>query len=302
MRRVRNTAILLAAVMFSLMSISPHAHADILPEPQDENSPPETFDEAVVRAKTTMVGAPHKALEFARAAERLAKNAELKEARETSLWLQSEALTRLNRPDEARPLIERAIALLDDHTTKLGGDLLLARGRIERMSGDEGKALEAFQAAYLIFVNRDEKRGQAIALQSIGTLYDSAHQYERVIEYYERASTVFSDGAILDLVSLNNRANAYRELERYDEARQMLSKSLAMAEESSSPLLQARILTNIAVLEVRRGNFDAAEKAIEQGLALAKADEAKGWRPFLWGARAQLEFARNDLAASRTQR
>ena len=258
----------------------------------------QSFEESVAAAKASMAGAPMQALDNAQLAETLAAKSDIPNALTTALWLQSEALTRLNRADEAQPIVERAIALIEDEKSKLAGDLLLARGRIERVLSQEGNALESFQAAYRIFETLDEKRSQALALQSIGTLYDSARQYERVIEYYERASDAFSDGAILDLVSLNNRANAFRELERYDEARQMLDEALAMAKKSSSALLQVRILTNIAVLNVRRGEFDAAEEAIKEGFVHAKSDDAKGWTPFLWGASAELELARDRIAAA----
>ncbi len=263
-----------------------------------------TFADAVDVAKREMAGAPLTALENAQEAERLAADATELDALETALWLQGEALTRMNRAEEARPIIERAIAQLSDRSSKLAGDLLLARGRIERVVSEEGKALESFQAAYKVFEPLGEARSQALALQSIGTLYDSAHQYERVIEYYERASDVYSDGAILDLVSLNNRANAYRELQRYDEARQMLTEALGMAEASGSALLQARILTNLAVLETRSGDYAAAEDAANRGLEQAQHDQAKGWAPFVWGAKAELEMARGrtDAALEAIQR
>ncbi|MEL7488026.1 MAG: ATP-binding protein, partial [Pseudomonadota bacterium] len=257
------------------------------------------FEIAVADAKKSMAGAPLTSLDKSMEAERLAASSSVPDALATALWLQGEALTRLNRAGEARPVIERAIDQLDDVSTKLAGDLLLARGRVERIQSEDGKALECFQAAYRIFEALGENRSQALALQSIGTLYDSARQYERVIDYYERASQAFSDGAILDLVSLNNRANAYRELERYEEARAMLVEALAMAEASGSSLLQARILTNIAVLDIRRGEFDMAETAIEEGFIHVESDEAKGWAPFLWGARAELELARDRVDAAR---
>ena len=258
------------------------------------------FEAAVDAAKQAMATAPQTALEKARQAEKLVPDATTPNALATTLWLQGEALTRLNQVDEAAPLIKRGIAMLDGQSTKLAGDLFLARGRIARIKGQEGMALEDCQSAYRIFERLGEKRSMAIALQTIGTLYDRARQYDRVIDYYERASTVFSDGAILDLVSLNNRANAYRELNRLDDARVLLTQALAMAEEAKSALLRARILTNLAVLNIKRGDFDAAQGAIEAGFALTQSEEAKGWTPFLFGASAELELARGRLDAARS--
>ena len=258
-----------------------------------------SFDEAVAAAKASMMGEPNKALENAVLAENLAANATVTDALATSLWLQGEALTRLNKPDEAAPIIERAIAALSGDASKLAGDLRLAQGRIQRVLGQDGAALESFQEAYKIFEPLGVARSQALALQSIGTLYDNAHQYERVIEYYERASEAFSDGAMLDLVSLNNRANAYREMRRFEDAHLMLEGALEMAEQSGSNMLQARILTNVAVLEVRHGELEAAEEAIERGFKKADNDDARGWAPFLWGARSELEFERGNLIAAK---
>ena len=267
------------------------AQAESTPAPSQPTATTENinpFNGAVTAAKKSMAGAPATALEHAQKAEDLVAQANVENALETTLWLQGEALTRLNRLDEAQPIIARAIDLLGDSPTKLAADLLLSQGRLQRNKSQEDLALASFQSAYSIFEELGEKRSQALALQSIGTLYDSAHQYQRVIEYYQRASEIYSDGAILDLVSLNNRANSYRELQRYDEAQAMLEQAFEMAKSSGSHLLQARVLTNMSILAIRRRDFDAAQRAIEQGFEHVKNEDAKGWAPFLWGARAEL--------------
>lgn len=260
------------------------------------------FEEEITTAKKSMMGAPQTALDAARRAETLAKNenfgTDKKQALATSLWLQAESLTRLNKPEKAAPIIERAMLQLDDRQSKLGGDLLLSKGRLSRVLGRDDEALNSFQSAFAIFEEIGANRSQAIALQGIGTLYDDAHQYRRMIEYYAKASEVFSDDAMLDLVSLNNRANAFRELGEFDKAHALSSQALGMAVESGSEMLQARILTNIAVIEIRAGHFDDAATAIEEGLIKIENPEAEGWAPFLWGAKAELELARGDLSAA----
>lgn len=260
------------------------------------------FEEEITAAKKSMMGAPQKALDAAQRAETLAKDdnfgADKKSALATSLWLQAESTTRLNRPVDAAPIIERAMLELDDRKSQLGGDLLLSKGRLSRVLGRDNEALNSFQSAFAIFEEIGSDRSQAIALQGIGTLYDDAHQYRRMIEYYAKASEVFSDDAMLDLVSLNNRANAYRELEEFDKAQALSREALDMAVASGSDMLQARILTNIAVIEIRAGRFDEAATAIEEGLVKIENPEAAGWAPFLWGAKAELELARGDLSAA----
>ncbi|MEO1041130.1 MAG: ATP-binding protein [Pseudomonadota bacterium] len=256
---------------------------------QDEEIHP--FDKAVAEAKKAMAASPMAALKHAQRAETLAPEVTRPGSLASSLWLQGEALTRLNQPQDALPIISRALRLLNNPSSQLAGDLALSMGRIERSQGDVGKALQSFQSAYRVFEGLGETRSQAIALQSIGTLYAMAYQHDRVIDYNLRASDVFSDGAILDLVSLNNRANAFRALDRFDEAVAMFNEALTMAEESGSALLQVRILTNIAVTQVKREDYAAADEAIERGFSLANSAETQGWLPFLWGAKAELACA-----------
>ncbi len=302
---------LIIATAAALMAAAPGASAlvDAVEEaPADEVAVDEagvvagdgaTFQDAITAAKAAMMGAPQTAYENGLAAEKLAASAAASDALATSLWLQAEALTRLNRAEDARAVVERAFAALKDASSKLAGDLMVARGRIARVLGEDGSALENFQSAYRIYNSLGERRSEAIALQSVGTVYQNARQYERVIEYYARASEAFSDDAMLDMVSLNNRANAMRELERHDEARALFDEALQIARTMGSDLLQARILTNIAVLETRRGAFDEADLALTEGFAKLSTGEARAWAPFLWGARGQLSFAKGDLEAAK---
>ncbi|MEO1658507.1 MAG: ATP-binding protein [Pseudomonadota bacterium] len=297
-------AILIAAAALFATSNAAWLDGETTAPKTEAAAPLPPFDQAVADAKKAMATSPMTALAHAERAEALAPELGPPDALTSVLWLQGEALTRLNRPDDAQPVIERAISLLMDPSSKLAGDLLLSKGRVERVKGEVGPALESFQSAYRVFEDLGEQRSQAIALQSIGTLYSKARQYQRAIEYNERASAVFSDGGILDLVSLNNRANAYRELEAFDEANGMLSQALTMAEASGSALLQVRILTNVAVNHVERKDFEAAETALSKGFALATSEETKGWLPFLWGARAELACALNqgDVALQAIQK
>lgn len=262
----------------------------------------DAYDNAVAIAKKNMMGAPDAALEKAQDAENIVRgfpnSARQREALATSLWLQAESITRLNRPVESAPLIAKAFTYISEEVSPLSGDLLLARGRNARILGDVARALESFQAANGIFAKLGNARKEAIALQSIGTLYANARLYDRVIEYYSTASRVFSDDATLDLSSFNNRANAYRELGSFDEARRLFDASLEMAQALESDMLQARILTNIATLETRRGNFIAAESAITQAVEHAQIDGARGWLPLAYGARAELALAQNDFNGS----
>ena len=221
------------------------------------------------------------------------------EALTTAYWLQAEALVRLNRASEAGAFAERAAALIDPAAdTKLRADLSLTRGRIARRAGRVEEALSFFHDAHGLFVEADEARGQAIALQSIGSIYNDAGAYERVLDYYARAEEAFADDARLALVSLNNRGNALKMLGRYDEALGMFAQALAIAEARDSDFLRVRILTNIAAVHVAAGALDGADTVIADALALARRSNQRSWQDFVLGVRAQARAARSDEAGA----
>jgi len=83
------------------------------------------------------------------------------------------------------PLLNRALETIDKETSesKLGGDLLLARGRVSRLNGHVETALESFHEAHEIFATLGIARSQSIALQSFGSFYNDVRSFERALEY-----------------------------------------------------------------------------------------------------------------------
>ena len=246
---------------------------------------------------------PTRALEEAENAETIAMGLPSTEGRTTGLvhawWLQSEALTRLGRPRDARPIAQHAINALGDDASasRLHADVLISLGRSSRQIGEFGSALASFQRAFEIFREIDQPRGQAIALQAIGSIYNEAHQFERAIEYYIQAYDLYRDRS-LDLSALNYLANAFRNLQRYEEARGYYERALASAEELQSAVLQVRILNNLATLLVSMGRLDDADAVLERAFAAAEDIEGAEWERFLWGVRAQTAWGRGDLESA----
>jgi len=251
-------------------------------------------------AKQSMMADPEQALRHAQSAETLARRAEAsahqKQDIATAFWLQAEALLRLNRSEEAAPLIERAIILVGNRKTreKLGGDLMLTRGRVSRDKGDIEDALKSYQEAHDIFAALDVSRSQAMALQSIGSIYNDARDYDRVVEYYQRSAEVFSGDPALDMSATNNLANAYKSMGEYEKAETYFNKALTLAQGFNSPMLEARILTNIAFVQFLAGKVDDAKDTLEIGFEASARADTDAWEPFLWGVQAHIDFANQD--------
>lgn len=273
--------------------------------PADKLARPAAFDEHIQAARSNMMGAPDQAVAEAEAAERIgrampASDAQ-KEALASALWLKAEALNRMNDPETATPVITEALALAEGLIleTALRGELLLTAGRISQARGDVQSALENYLNAHAVFLEYDNKRKQAISLQNIGGIYHDAHDYERALAKYDEAAQSYDQDNSFLMVNHNNRANALRGLKRLDEAREEYAKALDLAQGFNSPSLNARILSNLAATQYENGEIDAADETANLGLEQIPDDMETEWEGFLWGVKAQVEYARGNYATAR---
>ncbi|WP_417471209.1 EAL domain-containing protein [Maricaulis sp.] len=264
-----------------------------------------TFQSEVAAARASMMATPNVALSHLTAAEALLaaepERTDSDTAFATLWWLQSEALTRLGRPLDAEPVAERALARLGDtpEPTKLFADILVSLGRVNKVTGEYGRALENFQRAYEVYRAIGDSRSESIALQSMGSIYTDARQYDRAEHYYIDAARRHSGDASLDLAVNNNLGNVYRELGQYDEALEHFEQARTLAAEMGSGILQARILNNIASLHISFGDFNAAEIAVDEAVSHIDDPAQSEWARFLWGTRARIAYGRGDYRLAR---
>jgi len=287
-------AVLVAALGSASADAGPRA-----PVPSDAAA---QFDALVAGTKKAMMADPKTALAAARRATALAeswqRSGEQQEAVATGLWLESEALTRSNRIAEARAALDRAIAIAsaDHKPTKLDGDLALSLARAARTASDIPLSLKSLQKAYGIFDALHEARGQSMALQGLGVIYQQARDFPRAIDYFARAAEVYSDDRSLRLSIANNMALAFQDAGRFAESLKQYRSALAEARALKSPFLEARILTNIAFTETKVGDLRAAAKAVGEAQKLLGRTSDSDWAPFIWGVKAEIDFERGDWA------
>ncbi|MEE4208144.1 MAG: ATP-binding protein [Parvularcula sp.] len=231
-------------------------------------------------AQARLIADPEAGLELARDAELSLRRGTDPDPDPTlmqrSAWLQAEALFRLNRLSEAAKLLETTLTQFPPDETALSGKLLITQGRIARARSDTALALQSFQNAFTIFNALDERRYMAISLQSIGILYSQARQFERAIDYDERAVLAYPEDQQIRAASLNLRGNAYKAMERYTEARQYFEAALDLPAFAAAPPLSLRLLSNIAALEHKAGNDEAVRELIERAEAIASGGDEEG--------------------------
>lgn len=261
-------------------------------------------DTRLAAAKAAMMGDPAGALTLSTQALALAKaDTGPRQAEEIAAaqWLQGEALLRLNRPDEAAPVIAAGlgVAARKVPNTKLHGDLVMTQAALEADRGQVQSALRDFQAAYRIFGKAGHSRGQAVALQNIGSIYQDAHDYRKVLHYYAQSAEAYPADQLLRLSAANNIGNALMSDEQYGRAVTEFQKAREIARQMASPQLEARIVANQAIAEAHLGHADAARGLIDAANALLRPlSDARGAQRSVMKATVQVELARGHPKAA----
>ena len=265
--------------------------------------PPTPFEAAINRAHDAMMADPKTALAASRQALALAGSSPGDPALRiaTAQWLEGEALIRTDQVRQALPIIEQALAVAAAREPKgqLHGDLMMSEGDAMGTLGDVQKALEDYQGAFDIYAAANSPRGQSRALQDLGSIYQDAGDYERVLKYYAQAAETYKADPKLLTAALNNKARAYTELGRYDEAISAFHAALAVARKMNSVTLQANIESNLAATEVKAGRLADAQADIQRGLRYA-AGGAPEELPGLWGVAAEVALKQGTPEEARS--
>ena len=267
-------------------------------------APARPVDAQLAAAKDAMMGDPGAALTLSTQALGLARTGagpQRDQEIATAQWLQGEALLRLNRPEEAAPVLAAglAVAAAKAPNTKLHGDLMTSQAALEAARGQVQSALRDFQAAYRIYGRAGQPRGQAVALQNIGSIYQDAHDTQKVLHYYAQSAEVYPADQLLRLSAANNIGNALMSDGRYGEAVSQFGTARQLAKQMAKPQLEARIMANQAIAEAHSGRSDAAKALIDQADALVRPlPDAQGARRSVMKAAVQVELARGRPEAA----
>jgi signal transduction histidine kinase len=265
------------------------------------------FDLKVGETKTVMMGDPMVARRAANAllamaqslvADRSVSGGDAAIAKATALWLVGEASIGLNDGAQAKTAIDEALGIVERtaSTSKLHGDLLRSHAALAQMGGNVQAALRDYLSAYRIFRATHEARAQAMALQDIGTIYLEAEDFGRVLSYYSQSLEAYSSDPWLNLATYNNRGLAYVGEKRFAEAEAEYKLALAAARQLKTPLLEARILTNLADTQAKLGKLDQAARTLALADPLVRGGEGAGWRFLVLGEHATIAAAQGDNA------
>ncbi len=296
----RRLAGVAAAILLGSAAVA-HAQSPATPA---AGQPIDAFEGRVAAAKAAMMADPQAALarslEALDLARRQAGPAQPEHVA-TAQWLQGEALLRLNRTDDAGPPIAEGLATAAARlpNSKLYGDLMLAQADLQATKGDVQAALQGYHAAYRVFGAAKQPRSQAMALMWIGSIYQDAGDYPKVLQYYAQAADLYPADPSLLITARNNIGRALKSQKKYAEAAAEFGRAREIARQMRSPQLEAQVLTNLAQAEMAWGHLDDAQRHLNEDSRIAASEaSAREEQPFIWGVEAQVELRRHQPRAA----
>lgn len=182
----------------------------------------------------------------------------------------------------------------------ISGYVALLRGVIARGKGDFGQALQHYRSAQAQFLAISDQRGEALSLQSLGSLYADVGDSENAIRYLSLAQANYS-GDDAFLMSLhNNLGVALQNAYRYREAIDNFRAALEIADRQGIPSYANWIRVNIASSFVQVSDYDRAAETI-QAIPPPQSDSARPWDVDLLRLSATIALNRNNFGLARRQ-
>lgn len=181
--------------------------------------------------------------------------------------------------------LQRALALAgrrDDRTVM--GMIQEDMGRYYWFLGDTKKALEYLYNSLAAAEEMGHSRGIALVLMDIGNVYANTGECPRAIECYLRGLSIVAGQqpqAWRERAGLlMNMAVAFGRMGDYDHALEYYLESLALQEETGTPVEVAILLGNIGELYREKGDYEQAEKYILRTLKVYEETDSQGERAF----------------------
>lgn len=215
-----------------------------------------------------------------------------------SIWLQAEAYIRLDQNAAAKRAVDRSLAILAklNPSVAIEGDALRTRGDLSADEGEVAAALGDYQSAYRLYLANGDRRGQAMALLSIGALYRQGGDFEAALRYYQQAIETYNGDPLLSVSLLNNRGNVISEMRDYRRAIGDFERALVAVRRLNNPSFEVQILRNLARTQRAAGYDAAAWRSVRAGMKIAEAVGSEASLDQLRTLAARVAIDRGDRA------
>jgi signal transduction histidine kinase len=182
-------------------------------------------------------------------------------------WVRAQADFRLGDEVGARAAIARARASLPNERSsqRVLGYIDLLAGLLARSDGEIGRALQMFRTAQRAFITAGDRRGHALALQSVGVLYNDVGDGQNALQLFRLAEETYPSGDDVFSLSLNNNLGiAHQAVGDYASAKASLERAYVIATRLQMRMVADEIRISIARCELIAGNLSAANRWMVQ--------------------------------------
>lgn len=146
------------------------------------------------------------------------------------------------------------------------------RGNVLRTRGEFIQALTSHKAAMRIFDSLRDTRRYRSSLVNAGTDYFYLKNYNRSLDYFNRALALTSSAEVSQYVTiLNNLGNVYSTIGRYPDAIRVYEQALPLARKDSTYTMQSSLYASIAIAYAESGQLHRAVNAMLEAIQFQKA-------------------------------
>ncbi len=179
-------------------------------------------------------------------------------------WVSAQAHFRLGDNEAARQSLALAEANLPTGRAgrRIRGYIALLTGLMLRADGEAGAALQKFRNAQTDFIVSDEDRGHALALQSVGILYNDAGDGENAIRYLALAGEAYQGDNVFNLSRNINMGVANLTIDRDTDAIRFFEAAQESARRLGIKAFEHRVILNIVTADLNINDTDAARRVL----------------------------------------
>lgn len=202
-------------------------------------------------------------------------------ARANALFRQGWFCFRLGRFDEGNELVARAMAILTQMNARRDMAYpLLIQGANAYGLGHLQEAMRLFQASHDIYEEVGDTWGMAGVMNNMSQVAGDMKDHARAESLAQSGLSLSAQHGHLDLQGhvLHNLAEITRQQGRESDARDYLTRALALARETEQPLLTILVLNSLGDLEMKQRQFEQAAMQFDEAAGIARSiGDRKQW-------------------------
>jgi len=158
------------------------------------------------------------------------------------------------------------------------------------------KGIEFFEKALALRKKLKDDKGVAVCYTNLGDIYQKKGNYEMAISYHQKSLEIERKISPLDIhYSLHSLGNIYYDLGNIPKAKEAYQEALIIRKNLRNKFTISETMISLARVLTQEQKFDEAYGYLDEGLALAKLNQAKELEQKAYLFFSELYEKKNDL-------